>query len=107
RIEVLKALEITPLLDHALSPEDGYPKKPAPDMLLACCQVMNIAPSETIMVGDTRFDLQAGIAAGCHTTVHISHGYQPIPHSLRAEVMAIDHFSQLLPLFKAQQPADR
>ncbi len=99
RIEVLRALAITPLLDHALSPEDGYAKKPAPDMLLACCEVMQVAPEETIMVGDTRFDLEAGLAANCHTTVHVSHGYQPLPDDLRDRVMAIDHFSQLVPLF--------
>ncbi len=102
RIEVLRALEITPLLDHALSPEDGYAKKPAPDMLLACCEVMQVTPAETIMVGDTRFDLEAGIAAGCHTTAHVAHGYQPLPDDLRDKVTAIDHFRQLLPLFAAE-----
>ncbi|MDX8413867.1 MAG: HAD-IA family hydrolase [Mariprofundales bacterium] len=100
RVEVLKTLDIIPLLDHALSPEDGYAKKPAPDMLLACCQVMKVPPADTIMVGDTRFDLEAGLAAHCHSTVHISHGYQPLPDDLRSEVIAIDHFSQLLPLFR-------
>jgi len=99
RVEVLKALDIIPLLDHALSPEDGYAKKPAPDMLLACCEVMRVAPVDTIMVGDTRFDLEAGLAAHCHTTVHVSHGYQPIPDNLRSQIMGIDRFSQLLPLF--------
>ncbi|MDX8409125.1 MAG: HAD hydrolase-like protein [Mariprofundales bacterium] len=99
RIKVLEALDIIPLLSHALSPEDGYAKKPAPDMLLACCKVMGVAASATIMVGDTRFDLEAGIAAKCHTTVHISHGYQLLPKDLRDQVTAIDHFSQLLPTF--------
>jgi len=100
RIEVLRVLEIIPLLDHALSPEDGYAKKPAPDMLLACCEVMQVSPTETIMVGDTRFDLEAGLAANCHTTVHVAHGYQPLPDDLANQVMSINHFSQLLPLFK-------
>ncbi|MDQ6950183.1 MAG: HAD-IA family hydrolase [Mariprofundales bacterium] len=99
RIKVLEILDIIPLFSHALSPEDGYAKKPAPDMLLACCEVMGVPTNETIMVGDTRFDLEAGIAAGCHTTVHISHGYQPLPEDLRDQVTAIDHFSQLLPTF--------
>jgi len=99
RIEVLKTLEITPLLSHALSPEDGYAKKPAPDMLLACCKVMGVPPTETIMVGDTRFDLEAGLNAQCHSTVHISHGYQPLPEDLKSRVLAIDHFTQLLPIF--------
>jgi len=105
RIKVLEALDIIPLLSHALSPEDGYAKKPAPDMLQACCEVMNVPAAETIMVGDTRFDLEAGLAAGCHTTVHVAHGYQPLPDDLRHQVSAIDHFSQLLPLFRLPQPS--
>jgi len=101
RVAVLDALNLSPLLEAALSPEDGYRKKPAPDMLLACCTTMGVPPERAIMVGDTRYDLEAGLAAGCHTTVHVGHGYQPLPDDLRPRVMAIDHFRQLLPLFSA------
>ncbi|RMH52914.1 MAG: HAD family hydrolase [Zetaproteobacteria bacterium] len=99
RVAVLDALALSPLFDAALSPEEGFPTKPAPDMLLASCRIMGVAPERAIMVGDTRYDLEAGLAAGCHTTIHISHGYQPLPDDLRGRVMAIDHFRQLLPLF--------
>ena len=70
-------------------------------MLLACCEVIGTSPAETVMVGDTRYDLEAGLAAGCHTTVHVAHGYGPLPEDLKGRVLSIDHFSRLTPLFGA------
>jgi len=44
RVQVLDALGLTPYLAHALSPEDGFAKKPAPDMLSECCRIMGGTP---------------------------------------------------------------
>jgi len=63
RIKVLDALGLTSYLSLALSPEDGFAKKPAPDMLVECCRVMGVATADTVMVGDTRFDIEAGFNA--------------------------------------------
>ena len=43
-----------------------YPK-PAPDMLLAFCRTTGIPPKETVMVGDSMFDIVAGYTADTHT----------------------------------------
>ncbi len=98
RVQVLNSLDLDRFLTLALSPEDGYAKKPAPDMLLACCEAMKVEPEATVMVGDTRFDLEAGFHAGCHTVAWCAHGYQPLPEEFEGRVMKLAHFTDLLRL---------
>jgi HAD superfamily hydrolase (TIGR01549 family) len=53
--------------------EDG-PAKPAPDGVTALCRSLAVAPSETLVVGDYRFDILAGRDAGCRTALVRSAG---------------------------------
>lgn len=47
---------------------DEVPKaKPAPDGLLKCCALLNLAPADCIYVGDDKRDIDAGRAAGMRT----------------------------------------
>lgn len=39
--------------------------KPAPDMLLRACELLDAAPHRAVMVGDSHFDRDAARAAGC------------------------------------------
>ena len=38
--------------------------KPAPDMVLRACELLEIPPGETLVVGDSRYDREAARAAG-------------------------------------------
>jgi len=98
RIRVLDAMEITPYLTLALSPEDGFAKKPAPDMLLECCRAMGVNPADTVMVGDTRYDIEAGFNADCHTVAYAAHGYQTLPKEFAGRVVVLQAFTDLLKL---------
>ena len=98
RVKVLPKMGIDSYLTLALSPEDGFAKKPAPDMLLECCRVMGVQPSETVMVGDTRFDVEAGINADCHTVAFAEHGYQDMPEAYADRVVSLPLFTDLLKL---------
>ena len=100
RIKVLDQLGLTPYLTLALSPEDGFAKKPAPDMLYECCRAMGVDPSETVMVGDTRFDVEAGFNAGCQTVAFAEHGYQDVPEEYADRVFSLVHFTDLLKLLE-------
>ena len=100
RVQVLDRLGLTPYLTMALSPEDGFAKKPAPDMLYECCRAMGVEPSETVMVGDTRFDVEAGFNAGCHTIAFAEHGYQDVPEEFTDRVFSLPHFTDLLKLLE-------
>jgi len=98
RIQVLNTLGISDYLMLALSPEDGFDKKPAPDMLDECCRVMGVGTGETVMVGDTLFDIEAGFNAHCHTVCYCEHGYQDLPEELEGRVVRLNAFTELLKL---------
>ncbi|MDQ6957098.1 MAG: HAD-IA family hydrolase [Mariprofundaceae bacterium] len=96
RVKVTKALGLDDYMTLALSPEDGFAKKPAPDMLIECCRAMDVKPSETVMTGDTRFDVEAGFAAKCHTVAFAEHGYQDVPGEYADKVLSLPNFTDLL-----------
>lgn len=98
RIQVLDTLGLTSYLSLALSPEDGFAKKPAPDMLDECCRVMGVDPAKTVMVGDTRFDIEAGFNAGCLEVCYCEHGYQDLPEEFEGKVVRLKQFTDLLQL---------
>jgi len=98
RIKVLDALGLTSYLTLALSPEDGFAKKPAPDMLVECCRVMGVSPADTVVVGDTRFDIEAGFNAECLKVCYCEHGYQDLPEEFEGRVMRLKNFTDLLNL---------
>ena len=55
-------------VEHILGRDEAAPK-PSPDGLLKIAQAWNVAPSELVMVGDYRFDLDCGRAAGARTVL--------------------------------------
>jgi HAD superfamily hydrolase (TIGR01509 family) len=48
--------------------EDG-PPKPSPAGVLALCEGFGVAPGQVAVVGDFKFDILAGLAAGCRTVL--------------------------------------
>jgi len=49
-------------------------RKPTPSMLIEAANYHSISLSESIMIGDTESDIQAGIAAGVRATVFVDRG---------------------------------
>ena len=60
--------------------EDG-PHKPSPAGVFALCEAMGVAPADTLVVGDYKFDILAGRAAGC-TTALVLGTHRPTPEEL-------------------------
>ena len=54
-------------------------RKPAPGMLLAAAEEMDIDLSLSWMIGDAYSDVGAGVAAGCKTILLRTHSNRPIP----------------------------
>lgn len=52
--------------EHIIGRNDA-PPKPAPDGIQRLLSSWQLSRDETVMVGDFRFDLEAGRAAGCYT----------------------------------------
>jgi phosphoglycolate phosphatase-like HAD superfamily hydrolase len=60
----LDILGVANLLDGLVCGDDGIPAKPAPDMLLAACERLGVAPARSAVVGDTVADLLMSRRAG-------------------------------------------
>jgi phosphoglycolate phosphatase len=52
-------------LFHATRTVDEAPSKPHPGMLLQLCEELGVPAAETLMVGDTAWDLEMAANAGC------------------------------------------
>ena len=66
-VPFLKAKNLHPYLNCVLGRTEVPQLKPAPDPLLKCMEILNVEPCETVYVGDSAVDIQAGKAAGVWT----------------------------------------
>ena len=55
---------------------DDAPAKPRPEPLWMICERFNVLPADALMVGDFKFDILAGRAAGTRTAL-LTHGKTP------------------------------
>lgn len=62
---------------------DDAPSKPHPGMLLQAMAESGVGPGDTVMIGDTSFDMAMARAAGA-TAVGATWGYHPAAHLVRA-----------------------
>jgi len=65
-------------VEHVLGRDEAEPK-PSPDGLLKIAEARGVAPSELVMVGDYRFGLECGRAAGARTVL-VNLPDNPWPH---------------------------
>jgi HAD superfamily hydrolase (TIGR01509 family) len=74
-------------IDLVLTRDDG-PIKPDPWPILHTCRQWGLAPAEIAIVGDFRFDVECGQAAGC-PTVLLTHPHPPhsYPNDERADLL--------------------
>nr|WP_314259428.1 HAD-IA family hydrolase [uncultured Devosia sp.] len=95
---VHRILELHGLSDYfvSLQTPDHNPSKPHPGMLETAMRETGATPAETVMIGDTTFDIEMGVAAGCKT-IGVTWGYHE-PRELiavGADTM-IDRYDQLV-----------
>lgn len=71
--------------------DDGIPRKPQGDMLLAACATMRSAAAETLMLGDSDNDILAARAAGCPVWC-VPYGYNEgrAPEALQCDLLVPD-----------------
>lgn len=77
--DMVDALGLRDLVDFVAGYDSGHTPKPAPDMLEAFLRTGGMAAAETVMVGDSRADMEAGRAAGCRATIGVLTGATPEP----------------------------
>ena len=77
---------------------DEAPSKPHPQMLVDIMQVLDVLPEQTIMVGDTEYDLEMASNAGV-ASVGVSFGVHSIERlEVHGPMAIVDELPQLLDL---------
>lgn len=74
---------------------DDHPSKPHPSMIETCLRETGIDASAAAIIGDTRFDMEMGVAAGVRA-IGVAWGYHPVAelHAAGAE-QVLSHFDEL------------
>ena len=95
---VLSHFNLLSDLDLVIGGDSGHGKKPAPDMLLAACEICRCGPGEALMVGDSTADAAAARAAGMKCVI-VRGGYTAVPvESLDAD-QVVDSLLDLRSMF--------
>ncbi len=80
-----------------LQTADRHPSKPHPSMIFQALADSGAAVSEAVMIGDTVYDIQMGVAAGCKT-IGVGWGYHPLDELREA---GADHLVETMDELKA------
>ncbi len=70
---VLEQFGLIQFFDHVQG-TDGFPYKPAPDVILTALGALGAEPQDCLMVGDSQADMEAGRRAGVKTCA-VRYGY--------------------------------
>jgi phosphoglycolate phosphatase len=104
---VLEKFGLLEHFDHVQG-TDGFPCKPAPDIILKSLEVFGVDPADCLMIGDAAPDMEAGRAAGVKIC-GVRYGYGDIEAMSRFKPdYWIDDLRQLVPALPSQsatQPA--
>lgn len=86
------------LLDRFITIQtaDDAPSKPDPGMVIAAMREAGAAPQNTVVVGDTVFDIAMAHAAGA-SAIGVSWGYHPRDSLMASGAPVIDAFATLEP----------
>jgi phosphoglycolate phosphatase len=71
---IVEALGWTPLFDEVVGGDNPRGRKPAPDALLAMMAAAGVTAAQTLMVGDSKVDLETARRAGVRCCL-VSFGY--------------------------------
>jgi phosphoglycolate phosphatase/pyrophosphatase PpaX len=87
--KILKNAHLEKFFAVVVTADDVKNPKPSPDMIVHACQRLRVEPGETLFLGDTTTDVQAGKRAGC---VVIGYNMKSVP--------AVKHLKQFVALIK-------
>ena len=72
---------------------DDHPSKPNPSMIFQAMRELGVEARDTVMIGDTSFDMDMARSAGV-SFIGVSWGYHEVSRLTGADIV-IDHFAQL------------
>jgi phosphoglycolate phosphatase len=93
-MKTLKQLNLLRHFDLVMGGDSGPERKPSPQAILSVLSKLDIPAEETLMVGDTAYDVQAGRGAGVKTAA-VMYGYGSSGFSDGAD-FTVDAFPELI-----------
>ncbi len=93
---IVRALDLSKYFDLVAGSDSAPERKPSPVPILKVLSLLRMPAHETLLVGDSLYDMMAGRAAGVKT-VAVTYGYGQPGFSDGADYV-IDRFSQLFDL---------
>ena len=94
--DIMKRHGVLDYFDLLVSASDGYAPKPAPDMVLGILDKLDINESETLVIGDTTFDIDMGNKAHCWTCA-VTYGNHTRERLMTAQPnFIVDNFCEVL-----------
>ncbi len=92
--EIIEKLEIAHLFETIWGSDSVREKKPSPAAILDLLNRFNVSREEAAIIGDSNFDIEAGMAAGIKT-IGVTYGFRS-RESLNGADYIIDSFGELL-----------
>ena len=89
-------LNIEQYFDGIICADDVMNAKPAPDIALLALERYNIKGSDTLVVGDSTFDMDMGREAGCDLCGVSFGSHTPAMLRAKGARYVIDHFPELI-----------
>lgn len=94
-MEILEALDLAGYFDAVVG-GDSLPgiKKPDPRHVLACVEALGATVADSLLVGDSKVDVEAGRNAGL-PVIAAAHGYAKMPPEQLGADLVLDDFARL------------
>ncbi len=64
-LRLVKSWNLADDVDFVVTSSEVKNGKPAPDMLIRVCEIFDVEPSEVLMIGDNKVDVEMAKRAGC------------------------------------------
>lgn len=94
----LERFDMAKFFEDKVTATDKLPAKPAPDIVLTLLARMGISKEETLVVGDTTFDIGMGASAGCRTCAVTWGNHSAEMLQTASPTYMIDEISKILDL---------
>ncbi|MBF0345797.1 MAG: HAD-IA family hydrolase [Nitrospirae bacterium] len=93
--QLLTGLAMAQHFDLIIGSDTLNERKPSPVPILKAMEILDATPHETLMVGDSSYDIEAGRAASV-TTIGVAYGYRPVDTLKDADFIINKEMSELL-----------
>jgi len=93
-VQILDDLGVLGRISAVIGGDSTAKKKPDAEPILACLAALGVAAKDTVMVGDSRVDVEAARAAGI-PVIAVSYGYSAVPVRQLSPDAVIDSLAEL------------